>query len=265
MEHREGKHARGMSDQSESNQFLGSRQTEIAQLVRRLVRESGLAVAMLEDALDALWTLDTELAERVRKSDDRVDQEEVEIERAALTLLSKVESDDEDFRTLAFVLKVNADVERVADHAHSIAKIVIHLSEELGGQPPRWPTALEDLALRVPAMCHALLRAVLDRDGRAALAILRSDKTIDQLDRLLFEETIDSMHHAERSLLAGGLLMHRVGRELERVGDLMKSIAEELIYRETGTIVRHQGRQARIDAVETYEAEQRSERGEGAA
>lgn len=253
-----------MNEQNRNNQELVP-SVEVAHLLRRLVREAGLAISMLEDALESLWTLDPELAERVRECDDRVDEEEVEIERAALAWLSRADEQAQDFRTVAFILKANGDVERVADHAHSIAKIVIQLGDRLDGRTPKWPTALEELAQRVPAMCHELLRAVLDRDGRAALAILRSDKTIDQLDRQLFEETLGQMENAQRPDLAVGLLIHRVGRELERVGDLMKSIAEELIYRETGTIVRHQSRQVRQDAVASLEAEQREARGEGAA
>lgn len=254
-----------MHEKTRNQSTTRSDAVDVAHLLRRLVREAGFAMSMLEDALESLWTLDVELAERVRQSDDRVDEEEVEIERAALAWLAKANEQTADFRTVAFILKVNGDVERVADHAHSIAKIVLQLDAALDGRPPRWPTALQDLAQRVPAMCHELLRAVLDRDGRGALDILRSDKTIDQLDRELFEETLDEMEGSDRVTLVAGLLVHRVGRELERVGDLMKSIAEELIYRETGTIVRHQGRQARLDAITLHEAEQREARGEGAA
>lgn len=229
-------------------------------LLRRLVRESCMAVEMLEAALAALWELDVDAAERVRRSDDEIDAEEVEIERQCLEVLSHETVSEEAFRRTAFVLKVNADVERVADHANSIAKIVQQMASMRpeGAPSPRWPTSLVELGQRVPAMCHALLRAVLDADGRAALAILRTDKTIDQLDRRLFEETVASISSGDDVQAAEGLLIHRVGRELERVGDLMKSIAEDLIYRETGCIVRHAGRAAKAAAVDDLEASRRT-------
>jgi len=221
----------------------------IAILRRRLVREASVAIAMLEASVDALFRLDVEAARGVRRQDDRVDQEEVEIEQECYALITLHNPFARDFRTLAFILKANGEVERVADHACSIAKVTLRVRELLGDQAPapKWPTALAELAQRVPLMCHELMRIVLAEDVDAARGLVSSDRTIDTLDRQLFQEVAEWMdaRPAGDATSAVGLLMYRAGRELERVGDLMAGIAEDIVYLATGSIIRHEKRRLR--------------------
>ena len=221
---------------------------KILALKRRLVREASMAVAMLEGALKALWLLDVDAAMAVRLSDDRVDMEEVAIEQQCYEILALHHPFARDFRVVTFILKVNADIERVADHASSICKVVKKISEArrsagLSG-PPKWPTALVELGERVPAMCHELLRAVLDEDVDGARQLVAADKVIDALDKRAFEEAMEVMKGARgnETDLVIGMLMTRASRELERVGDLMTNIAEDVVYLATGEIIRHEKR-----------------------
>ncbi|MCC6661686.1 MAG: phosphate signaling complex protein PhoU [Phycisphaerales bacterium] len=212
----------------------------IIALKRRLVEEASGAIAMLESALDALWKLDEVAAREVRRRDDTIDRQEVEIEQECIRMLALQQPFARDLRFITFILKVNADVERVADHASSIAKMAAKLAPFRGFT---WPTALVELGQRVPLMCHTLLRAVLDEDAELAHKIVHEDETIDGLEKQLFAE-VEEFMRAEPDQLRCGLLMYRTGRELERIGDLMKNIAEDIIYLATGAIVRHEQKRA---------------------
>ncbi|MFG0305578.1 MAG: phosphate signaling complex protein PhoU [Phycisphaerales bacterium JB040] len=209
---------------------------DLAQLRRRVVREATMTIDMLEMAIRGLWGLDADLAKEVRRGEARIDLEEVAIETECLRLMALRQPFGTDFRTLAFCLKVNEDLERVADHASSIAKITLRMIAD--GLSPKWPEALVELGERVPVFSHRLLRAVLDVDEAAAREIVSSDKVIDTLDHRLFLELTEGIEdgtwHPE-----SGLLLYRVGRELERVGDLMANIAEDVVYLTTGEIIRH--------------------------
>ncbi len=210
---------------------------ELAALRRRIVKEATTAVDMLEAALRALWMLDGALAREVRRGEKEVDREEVAIEAECLRLLTLRHPFGTDFRFITFCLKVNADIERVADHAASIAKITLKLTAV--EQIPEWPRSLSELGERLPVLCHRLLRAVLDQDEQAARALVPADKTIDELDKQLFEEIRDLIERRP-NFAEAGLWMYRVGRELERVGDLMCNIAEDVVYWATGEIIRHE-------------------------
>ena len=208
---------------------------ELATLRRRIVREASMAIDMLESALLALWELDSERANAVRRRDDRVDREEVAIEAECFRLLALQQPFGGDLRQIAFCIKVNEDIERVADHASSIAKLTMRISPPA----PKWPTSLVEMGERVPLMCHSLLRAVLSEDVDAAREVIAGDKVIDRLDERLFDDVLDLLD-LEPTRKADVLLIHRLGRELERVGDLMVNIAEDVVYLVTGEIVRHE-------------------------
>ena len=204
-------------------------------LQRRLVREATMATAMLERSLEALLNLDEVIEHEVRSRDDRVDAEEVAIEVECFSILTLEHPYARDFRMIAFVLKTNADVERVADHACSIAK----LASRIEG-PSEWPRAVRELAQRVPVACHKLLRAVVDQDVDAARELVRADKTIDRLDKRLYEEAVEMMgKEPTERMHRNGLYLYRAGRELERVGDLVANIAEDIVFLATGEIIRH--------------------------
>lgn len=223
----------------------------ILALKRRLLREGTMAVSMLEAAMAALWPLDLEAAMNVRLSDDRIDNEEVAIEQETYEILALHHPFARDFRVLTFILRANADFERVADHASSVAKAVKKITEarQREGADPhevKWPTSLTELGQRVPALCHSLIQAVMDEDVEAARQIVTADKVIDTLDRRLFEEVMEMMKVGGKSDadLATGMYVYRVGRELERVGDLMANVAEDVVYLATGEIIRHEKRRA---------------------
>ncbi|MEN0020285.1 MAG: phosphate signaling complex protein PhoU [Planctomycetota bacterium] len=219
-----------------SDRKPGLLERSISDLMRRVYRHAASTVDMVERAIDALWTLDRDAAAALRRDDDRIDAEEMAIQHECYRILALNNPVARDFRAITYVLRVNHNVERVADHACSLAKIINAIEDE---HAPQWPTALVDLGQRVPILCHDLLRTMLDGDVDAARDIIANDKTIDTLNHRLFGETVELMHR-EPSSSANGLLIFRAGRELERVGDLMTDIAREIVYLETGTVIRHQ-------------------------
>jgi phosphate transport system protein len=218
----------------------GLLEEQIAAVKRRLVAEAGSAIGMLESAIEALVKLDEASAREVIRRDDEIDKEEVRIEEECLRLLALFNPLARDFRTVAALMRVNADLERVADHATSLCKQTIKLRKlRDGGTHIALPTSLLELGQRVPIQCQTLLRALVNEKADDARAVIMKDAAIDTLDKRLFDESVDAMTETREGRSAG-LLYYRCGRELERVGDLMTSIAEDVLYLATGSIVRHE-------------------------
>jgi len=201
-----------------------------------IIEEATTAIGMLESSVDALFRLDVEKAREIIASDDKVDKLEVHIEEEALRVLALHNPFARDFRKITSMLRINADLERVADHATSISKQAVKL-QPLG--ITRFPTALTELGQRVPMLCHTLLTSFVSENIEQCRSVIIRDQAIDSLDKRLFEECIELMG-SDHNSKAAGMLMYRCGRELERVGDLMGSIAEDVIYLVGGHIVRHQ-------------------------
>jgi phosphate transport system protein len=93
-------------------------------------------------------------------------------------------------------------------------------------------------------LCHSLLNTLLTENAQEAEAIFAKDKDIDTLERRVFEESLDLMGD-NRTANARGMFLYRCGRELERVGDLMVNIAEDVVYLVRGSIVRHEDKKKR--------------------
>ena len=207
---------------------------QLSALRRRLIREASQATDLLSQSLVVLWSSDREGAKEVRKIEKLIDQEEVRIEQECFRILALQTPFGADFRLITFSLKANSDIERLADHASSIAKI----SKKFAAEQPDWPQALREMGERVPVMCQELLRAVISADVDAAKEVVKRDKIIDRLDKQTFKDLTQKIQ-ANPSRAADYMLMYRISRELERVGDLLGNIAEDVVYLVTGDIVRH--------------------------
>jgi len=216
---------------------------DLAKVRRRMIREAAQAIDIIKSAIDSLWELDESTAKMISKIEKEIDKEEVRIEQECYRILALKNPFAADFRLITFILRVNTDIERVADHASSIRKIIARIEEPA----PKWPESLREMGERIPVMCEQLLRAVVNTDAELARSVVKQDRAIDTLDGHAFEE-IRELIKQDPQNASNYLLIFRVARELERVGDLLGNIAEGIIYLVTGNIVRHTPRKKKQDA-----------------
>ncbi len=207
---------------------------DLAAVRRRMIREAAQAIDILKSAIDSLWDLDESTAKRISRIEKEIDKEEVRIEQECYRILALKNPFAADFRLITYILRVNTDIERVADHASSIRKIIARLE----APAPKWPESLREMGERIPMMSEQLLRAVVNTDAELARTVVKQDHAIDKLDGQAFEE-IKELIESDPKNASNYLLIFRVARELERVGDLLGNIAEGVIYLVTGDIVRH--------------------------
>jgi len=207
---------------------------DLAKVRRRMIREAAQAIEIIKSAIDSLWELDESTAKMISKIEKEIDKEEVRIEQECYRILALKNPFAADFRLITYILRVNTDIERVADHASSIRKIIARLE----APAPKWPESLREMGERIPLMCEQLLRAVVNTDADLARTVVKQDRAIDELDRQAFDE-IKLLIENDAANASNYLLIYRVARELERVGDLLSNIAEGIIYLVTGDIVRH--------------------------
>lgn len=215
----------------------------IDQLIAHLQSEAMLAVELVEQAVAALRHCDHKIAVEVRRRDTEVDAQEVQIEEKCIQLIALHQPVASDLRTLMIVIRANADIERIADHASGVAKAVAYLGDE---PTPNWPTSLIELAERIIPLCHDTVRALGQRDEDAAERIIAGDKALDRLMREVVKEIESSIGASSLSRKAG-LLAYRACRDLERIGDLCVNICEDILYVQHGKIIRHEKKLAALD------------------
>lgn len=203
-------------------------------LHRRCTGMGAQAQATVKAAIDAVMGKDLAASQLVYPLEQLVDAEEVEIERQAINLLALHQPAASDLRTIFAVVKINSDLERIADCGVNIAQQVGPLSAS-GLEPPR------DLRIMTEAMLKQVdetLRSLANKDTALAEQVSRSDDMIDALYNQLLQELQQDMA-ANPHNVPGYLALIMIARNVERIGDHCTNIAEDVVYRMQGRIVRH--------------------------
>ncbi len=209
---------------------------EISQLKRHLARQASEAERALGKALRAIATSDEALASEVAENDYAIDCEEIRIEEDCLKILALYQPVATDLRTIITVLKINAEIERVADMAVNIAERTKDIAGS--GVPADKRIDFSKMASAAAAMLKDALDAFAYRDPSAAHAVIARDDEADALH----SENIDLIR---KNIAAGPayasyyLSCMTISKNLERIGDVATNICEDVIYLEQGRIVRH--------------------------
>lgn len=210
-------------------------QREIDRLKHELLALSGEVENMIEDAYRALIQVDVNKALEVVRSDELIDQHEVQIEEECLKIMALHQPVARDLRIVVALLKMNNDLERMADLAQNIAKYVIKISQLASITiPPKF-----DLIFTATRkMVRDSLDALVNGDVELAKRVRADDDAVDELNVQIIDEVTDAIHRNPEQIRALVLLIS-VSRSIERIADNATNIAEDVIYMLSGEIVRH--------------------------
>ena len=202
-----------------------------------VLQMGGLAESQLRQALQALSTGDSGLAEQVVATETVVNQMEVDIDDECNRILAMRAPAASDLRLVIAIIKTITDLERVGDEAHKIGDIVARRTsmERAGSDMYRIVRHLGFVALQ---LLHDALDAFARLDAQAALEAARRDRQLDDEYDAIQRQCITFMIEDPRTIRATIDLLW-VARSLERVGDHAKNICEYVIYMVGGRDVRH--------------------------
>ena len=199
----------------------------------QVMRMGGLVEAAILDAAMSLENRDVELAEKVRAGDKVVDDLERKVNDAAERTIALRAPVSRDLRTILTVLRLAASLERVGDYAKNIAKRTSVLSEMtvISGAD----TAIRRMAREVQGMLHDTLDAYMRGDAALAEDVRQRDHEVDQMYNALFREFLTFMMEDPRNITAC-MHLHFIAKNIERMGDLVTNMSEQVIYLVTGKV-----------------------------
>ena len=190
--------------------------------------------AQVNKAVRAFVSHDRDLAEEVIEDDQEVNDQETKLEKKSLEMIALQQPVSHDLRTIITVLKASSDLERMGDHAVSIAKATINLKGE-----ERIHIVEADISLmgeRVKAIVDASLNAYIQGDDTRAREIASWDDTVNQMYSEIQNKTLTAMEDNKETITTGeDYLMTII--YLERIGDYAKNLCEWIVYLKTGKIV----------------------------
>ena len=208
---------------------------ELRTLRERLATMGERAARQIALAMRALADKDDDLARDVIKNDAQIDRDENDVDELALQILATRQPVASDLRFITMSLKFVVDLERIGDLAGGIAKRALELNR-LPSLEPR--IDLSKLASLVQKNLQAALDAFVRKDADGATAVITADAEIDKLNASLFAELIAHVA-TDPATVTRVLPLTSVCRYLERVGDHVKNLAEEVVYMVKATDVRH--------------------------
>ena len=206
-------------------------QEELDGVSATLVEMAGLVKIAMENATTALLTADLNLAEKVIAEDLIIDQIQHDLDAKTITLIAQQGPVATDLRTLVTSLRMSADLERMGDLAHHIAKSA-RMRYPATAVPPELSLTIEEMSRVCSKIIEKVAFVVKNRDTERALEVERDDDEIDSLHRKIIQTLLDpSWKHGVETAVDMTLL----GRYYERCADHAVSIARRVYFLVTGS------------------------------
>ena len=190
---------------------------EINKLKKMLFEMATSVEEMIAKSVKALEENNMILAEEVIKSDQIVNEMEVDIDNQCIR-------------------KINNDLERIGDHAVNIAEMTKYLADK----PPVKPLIdIPKMAEKAIEMLQESLDSFVNKDADLAVEVCKKDDEVDALEPQIVRELITYMI-SDPNTIDRALTLILIARGLERVADLATNIAEDTYYISSGKILKHQ-------------------------
>lgn len=207
---------------------------DLEDLRGRLLRMGSLCEEMVHYAVKVVVERDDSHLKAVQDWEHQVNGMHIEIDEVALRLIALHQPAAGDLRLIAAAIKINSDLERIADQAVNIAETGVYLSKE-----PK--IALGDIP-RMVEVASGMLKDSLDAFSRGdvdlAREVIKRDDEEDRLKSRIFNELVSLMQR-DASTIQRGMDIILIARNLERIADHATNVAEDVIFMVLGKDIRH--------------------------
>lgn len=207
---------------------------EVEQLKKRFLDLGALVEDRIRKACTLIENQDIVLAEEIINSDWEVDEMEIEIEEECLKILALHQPVARDLRLLIAIIKINNELERIADMAVSIAKRIQFISKD---PTPEFSMDYTPMSTRVLSMLKTSLDALVSENADLARQVFIEDDEVDELRNKIHKKVVKQINTFQGHA-ASLLNFYLLATHLERIADRATNIAEEVIYLVEGEIVR---------------------------
>jgi len=206
---------------------------EISQLKNEVLILGSMVEQSMLSAVAALKTGDLVSAQTIYHSDREINDKRYALENAIIILIATQQPMAHDLRTLAAILEVAGELERMGDYAKGICKIMLKLGVV---KPPIDISDIEKMANKATDMLHRALDAFINEDAKLAYAIPIEDDEVDALYTKVYEALVSAMTH-DTTMIGQTTRYLWVAHNLERMADRVTNICERTVFIATGDLM----------------------------
>jgi phosphate transport system protein len=209
---------------------------ELAELHKEILRMGVLAQESIYQSVDALKNRDKARAQQVISKDNEIDQLELMIDEKCFELIARYQPIAADLRFITTGMRINADLERIADLAVDIAQRVLDLADKPILKPLIDIPVLSTIAQN---MVRDAISSFINKDVELARKVVSSDSDADELRNKIQVELINDYMLRDASTADRAVPLLLIARHLERICDHTTNIAEDVIYMVEAKVVKH--------------------------
>lgn len=209
---------------------------ELKELHKAILEMAALAQEAIRNSIEALKNRQKREAQNVINADDEIDKLELIIDEKCIDLIARYQPMAGDLRFIATGMKINAELERIADLAVDISQRVL----ELVDKPMLKPLVdIPKLSVVAQNMIQEAIDSFVKRDVGLAKKVVLSDEEADQLRNLVQQELVNDYMAKDPTTAPRAMPLLLIARHLERICDHASNIAEDVIYMVEGKVVKH--------------------------
>ena len=213
---------------------------ELVKLKKKIMLLSTMVEERVRTAVSVISSRDENTIQRLILTDYEIDDMEIEIEEECLKILALHQPVASDLRFIIAVIKINNEIERIADIAVNIAARVQTITDRMrnfGNNEQFWMYDFSTMSEKVITMLKMSLDALVNRDSALARNVFHLDDEVDAIRTDAYRQ-VEEMIREDRDHPGYLINVYLLARHLERIGDRATNIAEEVIHLVEGTIVR---------------------------
>lgn len=207
---------------------------DLSEIEGLLVKMADLVASQIKDSAHALQTGDDKLAKTVSKTDSKINRLEEKIDEKAIRLIALRQPMAEDLRSAITTLKVSTSLERMGDYAKTLSYRAREV-EDFSAMKPVLRTIAE-MSEKIVVMLDMVMEAYVNRDLDKAVKAREADQEINDKTDALFRELLTYMMENPRNIEPCTHLLF-ISKNLERSGDQVTNIAEQVHYLVTGDLL----------------------------
>jgi phosphate transport system protein len=211
-------------------------ETELVSLKKRIIEYAALVEQVIKDSIQGLMEKnEAKFKEVIEKLEPRANEEELDIEEQGTVVMAKFQPAAKDLRIILMILKMNNDLERMADHAVNIAERGLFLIKNPMVKPLIDIPKMADITMQ---MLKDSIDSFIKEDSDLAKKVCERDNTIDNLNDQILRELITYMF-SDPSTIERSIKLIQISNNFERIADLATNICEDVIYIVEGRVIKH--------------------------
>lgn len=209
---------------------------ELKNLHQDILKMGIMAQEAIFKSTEALKNRDKAQAKEVIDTDDKIDALELEIDEKCVDLIARHQPLASDLRFITTGMKINSELERIADLAVDIAQRVL----EIADKPLLKPLVdIPKLSVIAQNMVRSSIDSFVKKDVELAKKVILADSEADKLRNLVQEELINDYMAKDPSAAGRAVPLLLIARHLERICDHTTNIAEDVVYIVEGKVIKH--------------------------